>query len=52
MILASTLPYPPLHQDKKFVVLSDWDGTITTRDTNDCRLVPLVVGAAHSFPQI
>jgi hypothetical protein len=50
----STLPYPPLHLDKKFVVLSDWyviaytspwfdiksslrrDGTITTRDSNDC----------------
>ncbi|CAL1698945.1 unnamed protein product [Somion occarium] len=31
----STLPYPPLHQDKKFVVLSDWDGTITNRDSND-----------------
>ncbi|KAH9933028.1 HAD-like domain-containing protein [Fomitopsis serialis] len=31
----STLPYPPLHKDKKFVVLSDWDGTITTRDSND-----------------
>lgn len=31
----STMPYPPLHQDKKFVVLSDWDGTITNRDSND-----------------
>ncbi|RPD60381.1 hypothetical protein L226DRAFT_217390 [Lentinus tigrinus ALCF2SS1-7] len=31
----STLPYPPVHKDKKFVVLSDWDGTITTRDSND-----------------
>ncbi|OCH94039.1 hypothetical protein OBBRIDRAFT_789745 [Obba rivulosa] len=31
----STLPYPPIHTDKKFVVLSDWDGTITTRDSND-----------------
>ncbi|KAI0918473.1 hypothetical protein AcV5_002458 [Taiwanofungus camphoratus] len=31
----STLPYPPIHRDKKFVVLSDWDGTITTRDSND-----------------
>ncbi|TDL25297.1 hypothetical protein BD410DRAFT_785208 [Rickenella mellea] len=31
----STLPYPPIHQDKKFVVLSDWDGTITTFDSND-----------------
>lgn len=20
----STLPYPPVHKDKKFVVLSDW----------------------------
>ncbi|KAK0220624.1 HAD-like domain-containing protein [Armillaria fumosa] len=32
---ASTLPYPPVHKDKKFVVLSDWDGTITTCDSND-----------------
>jgi len=32
---ASTLPYPPIHKDKKFVVLSDWDGTITTFDSND-----------------
>ncbi|KAF5378868.1 hypothetical protein D9615_006925 [Tricholomella constricta] len=31
----STLPYPSIHKDKKFVVLSDWDGTITTRDSND-----------------
>ncbi|KAH6918183.1 HAD-like domain-containing protein [Coprinopsis sp. MPI-PUGE-AT-0042] len=31
----STLPYPPIHKDKKFVVLSDWDGTITTYDSND-----------------
>ncbi|KAH8082828.1 HAD-like domain-containing protein [Cristinia sonorae] len=31
----STLPYPPLHLDKKFVALSDWDGTITNRDSND-----------------
>ncbi|KAH9029978.1 HAD-like domain-containing protein [Lactarius pseudohatsudake] len=31
----STLPYPPIHEDKKFVVLSDWDGTITTYDSND-----------------
>ncbi|KAI0659964.1 HAD-like domain-containing protein [Cubamyces menziesii] len=31
----STLPYPPIHKDKKFVVLSDWDGTITSRDSND-----------------
>ncbi|EIM89227.1 uncharacterized protein STEHIDRAFT_52744 [Stereum hirsutum FP-91666 SS1] len=31
----STLPYPPVHKDKKFVVLSDWDGTITTYDSND-----------------
>ncbi|KAI9511028.1 HAD-like domain-containing protein [Russula earlei] len=31
----STLPYPPVHRDKKFVVLSDWDGTITTYDSND-----------------
>ncbi|KAF9461728.1 HAD-like domain-containing protein [Collybia nuda] len=31
----STLPYPPIHKDKKFVVLSDWDGTITTFDSND-----------------
>ncbi|KAF9444921.1 hypothetical protein P691DRAFT_711132 [Macrolepiota fuliginosa MF-IS2] len=31
----STLPYPPVHTDKKFVILSDWDGTITTFDSND-----------------
>ncbi|KAH7929954.1 hypothetical protein BV22DRAFT_1109561 [Leucogyrophana mollusca] len=31
----STLPYPPLHLGKKFVVLSDWDGTITNLDSND-----------------
>jgi 2,3-diketo-5-methylthio-1-phosphopentane phosphatase len=31
----STLPYPPVHKDKEFVVLSDWDGTITTFDSND-----------------
>ncbi|KAJ3508804.1 hypothetical protein NLJ89_g5552 [Agrocybe chaxingu] len=31
----STLPYPPIHEDKKFIVLSDWDGTITTYDSND-----------------
>jgi len=31
----STLPYPPLHMDKKFVVLTDWDGTVTTYDSND-----------------
>ncbi|KXN84910.1 Pdp3-interacting factor 1 [Leucoagaricus sp. SymC.cos] len=31
----STLSYPPVHKDKKFVILSDWDGTITTYDSND-----------------
>ncbi|KXN80875.1 Pdp3-interacting factor 1 [Leucoagaricus sp. SymC.cos] len=31
----STLSYPPVHEDKKFVILSDWDGTITTYDSND-----------------
>jgi len=31
----STLPYPPIHTDKKFVVLTDWDGTITNYDSND-----------------
>ncbi|KAJ6537789.1 HAD-like domain-containing protein [Mycena capillaripes] len=31
----STLPYPPVYKDKRFVVLSDWDGTITTQDSND-----------------
>ncbi|KAF9051640.1 HAD-like domain-containing protein [Panaeolus papilionaceus] len=31
----STLPYPPIYKDAKFVVLSDWDGTITTFDSND-----------------
>ncbi|KAF9530291.1 HAD-like domain-containing protein [Crepidotus variabilis] len=31
----STLPYPAIHADKEFIVLSDWDGTITTFDSND-----------------
>ncbi|KDQ09888.1 hypothetical protein BOTBODRAFT_36700 [Botryobasidium botryosum FD-172 SS1] len=31
----STLPYPPIHKDAPFVMLSDWDGTITTFDSND-----------------
>ncbi|KAJ7612292.1 HAD-like domain-containing protein [Roridomyces roridus] len=34
-IPASTLDYPPLHEGRPFVVLSDWDGTITTQDSND-----------------
>ncbi|KAF7324038.1 hypothetical protein MKEN_00626000 [Mycena kentingensis (nom. inval.)] len=34
-IPGSTLPYPPVYKDKRFVVLSDWDGTITTQDSND-----------------
>ncbi|KAF8609158.1 hypothetical protein BDV93DRAFT_484514 [Ceratobasidium sp. AG-I] len=32
---SSTLSYPPLHRDAKFVILSDWDGTITNVDSND-----------------
>ncbi|KAF8342907.1 HAD-like domain-containing protein [Cantharellus anzutake] len=31
----STLPYPPIYKDAPVVVLSDWDGTITNRDSND-----------------
>ncbi|CAD6573041.1 MAG: hypothetical protein TREMPRED_000712 [Tremellales sp. Tagirdzhanova-0007] len=31
----SVLPYPPLHEKSKFIVLSDWDGTITDQDSND-----------------
>ncbi|WWD02196.1 hypothetical protein V865_000234 [Kwoniella europaea PYCC6329] len=31
----SVLPYPPIHEDAQFVVLSDWDGTITDKDSND-----------------
>ncbi|KAG8855325.1 hypothetical protein FRB96_007123 [Tulasnella sp. 330] len=34
----SMLPYPPLHANSPFVVLSDWDGTITTLDSNDYNL--------------
>ncbi|ELU41571.1 hypothetical protein AG1IA_04400 [Rhizoctonia solani AG-1 IA] len=34
----SALPYPALHKDAKFVILSDWDGTITNFDSNDCGL--------------
>jgi len=33
--LESTLPCPLVHKDKKFVILSDWDGTITNHDSND-----------------
>ncbi|KAJ7254809.1 HAD-like domain-containing protein [Mycena rebaudengoi] len=40
----STLPYPPVHKDKKFVVLSDWDGTITTQDSNDFMIDTLGFG--------
>jgi len=29
------LPYPKLHDKAPFVVLSDWDGTITDKDSND-----------------
>jgi hypothetical protein len=32
----STLPYPPIYKDAQFVALSDWDGTITMMDSNDC----------------
>jgi len=31
----STLPYPPIYKDAPVVILSDWDGTITNRDSND-----------------
>ncbi|KAE8541954.1 hypothetical protein D1P53_002128 [Cryptococcus gattii VGV] len=31
----SVLPYPPIKKDAQFVVLSDWDGTITDKDSND-----------------
>lgn len=31
----SVLPYPKLHDKAPFVVLSDWDGTITDKDSND-----------------
>ncbi|KDR79886.1 hypothetical protein GALMADRAFT_242000 [Galerina marginata CBS 339.88] len=43
----STLPYPPIHLDKKFVVLSDWDGTITTCDSNDYMTDNLGFGKAR-----
>lgn len=31
----SPLSEPVIHHGKKFIVLSDWDGTITTQDSND-----------------
>ncbi|PIL30121.1 hypothetical protein GSI_07698 [Ganoderma sinense ZZ0214-1] len=37
----STLPYPPLHKDKKFVVLSDWDAFR--------EMLESVSGNGHSF---
>ncbi|KJA17613.1 hypothetical protein HYPSUDRAFT_70606 [Hypholoma sublateritium FD-334 SS-4] len=43
----STLPYPPIHRDKRFVVLSDWDGTITTHDSNDYMTDNLGFGKAQ-----
>ncbi|KAF8960531.1 hypothetical protein BDZ97DRAFT_1302320 [Flammula alnicola] len=43
----STLPYPPIHQDKKVIVLSDWDGTITTFDSNDYMTDNLGFGKAR-----
>jgi len=42
----SSLPYPPLHKGTKFVVLSDWDGTITTHDSNDYMTDNLGMGKA------
>ncbi|KAJ6548201.1 HAD-like domain-containing protein [Mycena vulgaris] len=42
----STLPYPPVYKDKRFVVLSDWDGTITTQDSNDFMTDTLGYGKA------
>jgi 2-hydroxy-3-keto-5-methylthiopentenyl-1-phosphate phosphatase len=29
------LPYPELYRSSPFIVLSDWDGTITSQDSND-----------------
>jgi len=40
----STLPYPPLYKDAPFVVLSDWDGTITNLDSNDYLIDNLGMG--------
>ncbi|KAJ7478894.1 HAD-like domain-containing protein [Mycena latifolia] len=42
----STLPYPPVYKDKRFVVLSDWDRTITTQDSNDYMTENLGFGKA------
>lgn len=48
---ASALPYPPIHKDKKFVVLSDWYAhlvhlfTITHRHR-------IAAGMARSLPMI
>jgi len=33
--MSNSLQTQPFYLDKKFVVLSDWDGTITTCDSND-----------------
>ncbi|TXT08849.1 hypothetical protein VHUM_02977 [Vanrija humicola] len=40
----SGLPRPELHKDAKFVFLSDWDGTITDRDSNDLLIDTLGMG--------
>ncbi|EJD44789.1 hypothetical protein AURDEDRAFT_114288 [Auricularia subglabra TFB-10046 SS5] len=33
--MKSALPYPPIKENSQFIVMSDWDGTITTFDSND-----------------
>lgn len=39
----STMPYPPLHEDKRFVVLSDWLVPFTVRPDGHPSLSPLLL---------
>ncbi|RSH81630.1 uncharacterized protein EHS24_007808 [Apiotrichum porosum] len=43
----SGLPQPELHKDAKYVFLSDWDGTITDKDSNDFLTDTYGFGAAQ-----
>ena len=56
----STLPYPPIHKDKKFVVLTDWcvasrfrgrRFAMTSNDEGTAQsrlMIPMIVGESHA----
>lgn len=58
----STLPYPPIHKDKKFVVLSDWlvasssrmpsgQTSCGGRDGHQCRSIVTRVSCWKTLPE-